>query len=306
LAARIDRAEARLSEGVAEVVRARRGDYRSIVMPISGGVGVYAAPGSPFNKLIGLGFDGPLDLAAIEAIEREWRERDEAVRVELSILADPTIPVALSERGYHVHGYENVLGLALDDVAGDAAASDANGVTIVDESGAHQTIASGPAQGAPAQAATAITVEQLKDEDERTWIDVAVSAFMELDGTGSAADDAIPRAALEEVLTDFSCAPGFRRSLARIDHRPVGIGSLRIDGDLAQVSGAGTLVDARGRGVQKALLHRRLTDARAAGANLAVVTTSPGTRSQQNVMRRGFILLYTRIVLVKRWNQQVG
>jgi hypothetical protein len=30
------------------------------------------------------------------------------------------------------------------------------------------------------------------------------------------------------------------------------------------------------------------------------VTTQPGSRSQQNVQRRGFDLLYTRAVLVKR------
>ena len=53
--------------------------------------------------------------------------------------------------------------------------------------------------------------------------------------------------------------------------------------------------------MQKALLRRRLADARAAGADLAAVVTAPGTRSQENVMRRGFILLYTRIILVKRW-----
>ena len=88
---------------------ARRPDSRTLIQPISGGVSVYAGPNSPVNKLIGLGFDGPIDLDALEQIEREWRARDEAVRVELSILADPSIPVALSERGYHVHGYENVL-----------------------------------------------------------------------------------------------------------------------------------------------------------------------------------------------------
>jgi hypothetical protein len=69
---------------------------------------------------------------------------------------------------------------------------------------------------------------------------------------------------------------------------------------LAQLSGAGTLPRARGRGVHKALVQRRLADARAASCTLAVVTTAPGTRSQDNVMRRGFELLYTRAILIKR------
>ncbi len=66
--------------------------------------------------------------------------------------------------------------------------------------------------------------------------------------------------------------------------------------------GAGTLPAFRGRGMQKALLARRLADAQAAGCDLAVVTTAPGSRSQDNVMRRGFELLYTRAVLVKTWD----
>ena len=32
----------------------------------------------------------------------------------------------------------------------------------------------------------------------------------------------------------------------------------------------------------------------------AVVTTQPGSKSQQNVQRRGFHLLYTRAILVKQ------
>jgi GNAT superfamily N-acetyltransferase len=77
---------------------------------------------------------------------------------------------------------------------------------------------------------------------------------------------------------------------------------MRIDGALAQMAGAGTLPAYRGRGVQKALVHYRLQEAHAAGCELAVVTTAPGTRSQDNVMRRGFELLYTRAILVRRWD----
>lgn len=290
LAARIDRAEARLSAGVAEVVGARRADYRTIVLPLSGGLAVYASPNSPVNKVIGIGFDGPLDPDALATIEEEWRTRNEAVRFELSVLADPSVPVMLSERGYHVHGYEVALGRSL------GADDERDGVAMIDETGARTVIAPAADSGA------GLTIEALRGEDERTWTDIAVTAFTNLDGSGSAADDSIPTDDLREAMNDFAGAPGFRRYLARLDGEPVGVGNMRIDGDLAQVAGAGTLPAARGRGVQKALLARRLADARAAGATLAVVTTSPGTRSQQNVMRRGFILLYTRIILVKRWN----
>ena len=51
-------------------------------------------------------------------------------------------------------------------------------------------------------------------------------------------------------------------------------------------------------GIQSALLSYRLADAAAAGCDVAVITTQPGSRSHQNAQRRGFDLLYTRAVLV--------
>jgi hypothetical protein len=58
--------------------------------------------------------------------------------------------------------------------------------------------------------------------------------------------------------------------------------------------------------VQTALLAARLADAAAAGCDVAVVTTQPGSRSQQNVQRRGFDLLYVRAVLVKAPSQALA
>jgi GNAT superfamily N-acetyltransferase len=63
--------------------------------------------------------------------------------------------------------------------------------------------------------------------------------------------------------------------------------------------GAATLPAFRRRGVQSALLHARLAQARQAGCDLAVVTTQPGSKSQENVQRAGFELLYVRAVLVR-------
>jgi N-acetylglutamate synthase-like GNAT family acetyltransferase len=130
-------------------------------------------------------------------------------------------------------------------------------------------------------------------------MDIAIDAFMNLDGTGSVPDDAMPREQMAQVLDEVMLAPGFIHYLARLDGEAVGEAAMRIDGDLAQIAGAGTLPHARGRGVQKALLQRRLADARRAGCTLAVVTTAPGTRSQDNVMRRGFTLLYARAILIR-------
>lgn len=268
LAARIDRAEARMCAGIASFVSAGQPEARSTVIPISGGLAVFVSPSSPVNKVIGLALETPLDLEALDQIEAAWRSRKEPVRVELSVLSDPSVGGALTDRGYRLHGFENVLGVAID------------GVAI-------------------APRAQHVAVDLVEDDDLNHWLDIAVEAFMNLDGTGSVADDALPREQLAKVLQEVTGAPGFIRYLARVDGEAVGEAAMRIDGDLAQIAGAGTLPHARGRGVQKALLHRRLADAHRAGCTLAVVTTAPGTRSQDNVMRRGFELLYTRAILVR-------
>jgi len=51
--------------------------------------------------------------------------------------------------------------------------------------------------------------------------------------------------------------------------------------------------------VQSALVAARLADAHAAGCDVAVIITQPGSKSQENAQRRGFDLLYTRATLVK-------
>jgi ribosomal protein S18 acetylase RimI-like enzyme len=87
--------------------------------------------------------------------------------------------------------------------------------------------------------------------------------------------------------------------VALCDGVVAGGGSARFADGIAQLTGAATAPAYRRRGVQTALLATRLADAAAAGCDIAVVTTAPGSQSQQNVQRRGFQLLYTRAVLVK-------
>ena len=74
---------------------------------------------------------------------------------------------------------------------------------------------------------------------------------------------------------------------------------MRIDDGVAQLGGAATRPVHRRRGVQTALIAARLAEAARQGCDLAVVTTQPGSKSQQNVQRFGFEMMYTRAVLVR-------
>src|SRR4051795_8200985 len=103
LAARIERAEADVMAAVSP-----------FVVPIAGGVATFVEPGSPFNKVAGLGFGGVPAAAELDAIEAAFAERGAPVQAEVAHLADPAVARMLIERGYRLVSFENVLGLALE------------------------------------------------------------------------------------------------------------------------------------------------------------------------------------------------
>jgi N-acetylglutamate synthase-like GNAT family acetyltransferase len=90
------------------------------------------------------------------------------------------------------------------------------------------------------------------------------------------------------------------RYVAVCDGVVAGGASVRTAEGVAQLAGAATAPAYRRRGIHTALLSARLADAAGGGCDIAVVTTQPGSKSQENMQRRGFDLLYTRAVLVKR------
>lgn len=268
LARRIDGAEANLSTQVAAAARRRDPAAPFFVQSLAGGIAVCLGPQSPLTKVIGVGFAGIPDGAELEAVELAFLERGAPVRAEVATLADPAFSATLSKRGYVLEGFENVLGRAI--IPDDAAETAIPGIEVT------------------------------QTTDARVWTDVVIDGFQQPDtGVVSAPGEFFPREALEQAYADTAAAGGFSRYLARIGGVAVGGATMRIDGAVAQLCGAATLLPFRRRGVQTALLRARLRDAAHAGCDIAVVTTQPGSRSQQNVQRRGFALLYSRAILVK-------
>jgi hypothetical protein len=93
--------------------------------------------------------------------------------------------------------------------------------------------------------------------------------------------------------------PRWRHYLAYVDDAPVGCAALFMDEDLVSFGQAGTLEHVRGRGIQGALITRRLADAAAAGCTHAVVETAEDkpekpAPSFRNQLRHGFELCYFR------------
>lgn len=284
---RVEGAEADLTRAVAAVAARRKPAGVVYCAEIAGGVAVHVGEPAPFNKLIGLGLGGPLsgeDTDRLSAIEAEFARRQTPLQAEICTLADGGVFRLLTARGYQLVAFENVLGLALPPAA--------------------------PAS-LPPPLPPGIRVFTVAADDRQSWdgwLDTVVTGFAHPDPVpGGPAHESFPREAIEGAMADLIHVPGFARYVAELDdaagERPglAGGASLRLQAGIAQLCGSATLPNVRRRGVQSALLARRLFDAAAAGCDLAVVTTQPGSKSQRNAQRAGFSLLYSRAILVREF-----
>jgi GNAT superfamily N-acetyltransferase len=190
------------------------------------------------------------------------------VQAELAHLADPAIAAQLTGRGYRLESFENVLGR---DLAGGFQRVMPPGVEV-----------------------------RLSGEDElESWLDVVAEGSVHPDTQGVPWHEDFPREVIIGAERDGITA-GAVRYAGLLDGVLAGGATMRIAEGVAQLTGAATAPAHRRRGVQTALLSARLAAAVAAGCDVAVITTQPGSKSQQNAQRQGFDLLYTRAVLVKQ------
>ncbi|MEM7202381.1 MAG: GNAT family N-acetyltransferase [Planctomycetota bacterium] len=282
LARRIERADCRLLEDTVTALASRSPDRGAQTLPVGTGVAVYTTPGSPLNRIAGLGFAAaaaegepalPTD-AELDAAEALFLSRGEPVQIALSSMADPRVPKLLTTRGYRLVGFENVSGLAL----------------------ANASLRTGDP-----------SVQVDADAPVGEWLDALVAGFLQPDTQGLPSHEEFSEAVLREAIRDFTGCDGMRRYIARAAApaaddaalQVAGAGSFRVTDGIAQLCGAATRAEFRRRGVQTALLARRLADAAASGADVAVVMTQPGSKSQENMHRWGFEILFVRAVLMK-------
>jgi GNAT superfamily N-acetyltransferase len=78
-------------------------------LEVAGGCAVFAGAASPLSHAVGIGLDGPVPEAAIQAIEEFFRSRGATVSLDLCPLADPGLFQALGQRGYRITEFNNVL-----------------------------------------------------------------------------------------------------------------------------------------------------------------------------------------------------
>jgi N-acetylglutamate synthase-like GNAT family acetyltransferase len=138
----------------------------------------------------------------------------------------------------------------------------------------------------PPSAAGEIDVREATDIP--LWSRIGAEAF---------ATEELGAEALERIMRPFAHVKHARCYIAYVDGEAAGSAAMFAlpERKIAGLFGAGTRESFRNRGVQTALLHRRLADAVKMGCEMAMVTTQPGSASHRNVSRRGFELLYTKL-----------
>jgi len=93
--------------------------------------------------------------------------------------------------------------------------------------------------------------------------------------------------------------PGWSLYLARVDGKPAAAATLFLDGNAAYCADGTTDPAFRRRGLHTALLHRRITDARAAGADLVFSGAEFLGASYRNQERIGMRLMFMRALWTK-------
>lgn len=102
LARRLEAAEAANTRGCAAPEEAA-------VLEAAGGWAIFAGADSPLTQAVGIGLDGPVRGADLEAIESFLSGRGARVSLDVCPLAHPTLLEALADRGYHATEFNNVL-----------------------------------------------------------------------------------------------------------------------------------------------------------------------------------------------------
>ena len=234
---------------------------------VGGGRGVCGQPGSPMNKVLGLGLGVTVTDEDLDALELFYDERECPIQIELCPLVSTDLVAKLQNRNYVLKGFENELACALP-------------ASIPGIDGPHVEVLTGAGDD---EAFLRATVEGFAVPDSVPWTADALDADVV---------ETIGRAMRQFIHPDIV------RYLVRIDGEPAGAAASVITNGVLGIFGTGTRPAYRRRGIQSAIVAKALEGA-IGRADLAIATTEPGSISQRTFERFGFQVLYTRAILLR-------
>jgi MOSC domain-containing protein YiiM/GNAT superfamily N-acetyltransferase len=275
--------------------RVRRGD----------GIRVLAAPATSTAQV-------HAELDALEAVEREtwlamWQAARDAgldVRIldrgDVTAATSPVLPGSVFNRAFGLRlvpihrpevealfasaGMTGWLVLGADDPA--IAPGDLTDPVGVHVAGVAQVLGAG--DHGPAADVDVRAVDPSDERDVRTWTELFIR--------GSELDDAHAEA-WHRLNPSLVRARGYRQVIASLDGEDVGVAAVFTRRRIGWLGGAAVVPEARGRGVQRAMLFDRARRAAAAGAVRLLATADVGGPSAQNLEAVGLRRVWTRGLL---------
>jgi GNAT superfamily N-acetyltransferase len=244
-------------------------DVASDAEPAAGGYLCFDEPGSWANQAAGVGMDGPVGEADLDRMVTFYESRGVEPLVGVCTMADPSLVAGLAERGFVLREFENVLARELP---------------------ADEDLDAAHPHGWP-EGLEVRPVDPAEEPDVVAYVEVSTSGFR---APGQPVEPG-----LDELTRRVVDHPDCVAYLALLDGEPVGAGGMEASARGAALFGASVLPEARRRGVQLALMLRRMARARAAGCQLVTITSSPGIPTERNAARVGFRLAYARALLVR-------
>lgn len=232
------------------------------VEPIAGGQMIFAGLGSPIGRAVGMGFLAPVTEADFDRLENFYYSRKAPSQVDYCPLTDMSLLEIAKKRGYQLAELNNVLVRKLD-----------------------------PAEIFP-PAPSGFQIRPGLSEEALAFSAIVRASFF---------PDGGEPAGFDEMLAPMFSFPGAMTFVAECEGKLVatGAGLIVPDHRIVALFGAGTLKPYRGRGLQTAIVQRRLALAAQAGCEYAVIVTLGGTTSMRNAERLGFTVAYSKATLIK-------
>ncbi len=259
LAHRLETAQAYRSIYYAQAYAGLHPGSNSTYIERDGGYAIFTSAASPVNKALGFGLDGPVTEEDIAVLEDFFTSRHVKTSFNVCPLADRSLFKLLAASGYHLVGFHNVLWRRLDDFE-------------------------------PQPVPPGMRITPARPEEARLWLEVSAQGFEEIDQPAPEAYD---------ILGPNFHAPSSTCYFAWLGDQPIATGGMYLHEGVVELGGASTRLAFRHRGAQRALIERRMLDARDQGCDLAMVLTDPGSNSQRNTQRLGFTLAYSQVILQK-------
>src|SRR5215471_3871176 len=143
-----------------------------------------------------------------------------------------------------------------------------------------------PVERPTAEEQIAVTVRVIVSEETQLWSDISATGWSH------------EHPELRNFLLDLGAISAARQGgvcfLAEYKGKPGAAGVLCIHDGVALFGGSATVPELRHRGLQTALLYKRMCYAFDHGCDLAMMVAQPGSGSQRNAERKGFRIAYTR------------